>query len=90
VLAGSLVYTPNPAFNLSLQGQYNNQFPKAVPLPYALVPPGEFPWTGAPYQVSADMRIRLRPNLLLDVSRAYYFSFGTQRFSPTFGIRIGP
>ncbi len=79
-LIASFLYTPSPAFVLTLTGRKNKDFPQPIPGYYGV----------SPYQISANFRVRLAPQLLLDVSRSYYFSFGTLRWSPQFGIQFAP
>ena len=79
-LTGALVYTPTPYFALNITMQKFNIFPKPVP-GFGGQPP---------YQFTADVRIRLSKQILVDVSRAYYFNFGGQLWSPQFGIQFSP
>ncbi len=41
-----------------------------------------------PYDVTADVRVRVNSHMSVDVSRAYYFNFGNQRWSPQFIIQV--
>jgi hypothetical protein len=79
-LSGSMVYTPTPYFALNLLMQ------KFV------VTPAPVPGVGGqpPYQFTADVRIRLSRQVLLDVARTYYFNFGNQLWSPQFAIQFSP
>jgi hypothetical protein len=79
-LTGSMVYTPTQYFALNLTMQSFR------------VTPAPVPGLGgqAPYQLNADARFRLTSNLLVDLSRSYYFNFGSQRWSPQFGITLSP
>lgn len=79
-LSGSFVYTPTPYFALNLTMQYLNTDPKPVP-----------GLNGSPpYQLLADVRIRLSSHILVDLSRQYYFNFANQTWSPQFGIQFSP
>jgi hypothetical protein len=75
-LAGSAVITPNPYFNLNLRLSSTQQFPENVPGVYG----------APPIQLSADLRVRLARQIQVDISRAYYFNYYTQTYSPAFGI----
>ena len=75
----SFIYTPNPNLNATLSFRQNTDFPSAVP--------GFF--GQPPDSVTSEVRVRVRPHLLVDLSRSYYFNFGTQRWSPQFGILVG-
>jgi hypothetical protein len=76
----SLIYTPTRFFemNLGLSRYYDT--PAPVPGIY-----GQPPW-----QLTADVRLRLSRQLLLDVSRYYYFNFANERWQPQFGIQFSP
>jgi hypothetical protein len=75
-LAGSAVITPNPYFNLNLRLSSTQSFPQPVP--------GVF--GSPPIQLSADLRVRLAKQIQMDITRAYYFNWFTQTYSPAFGI----
>jgi hypothetical protein len=79
-LSGSMVYTPTPFFALNLTMQNFN------------VTPAPVPGLGgqAPNQFTADVRIRLSKNILVDVSRAYYFQFAGQGWAPQYGVQFSP
>jgi hypothetical protein len=75
-LAG--VWTPSNVFTASLTAQHYDDFPVPVPGDFGRIP----------NQVTADIRIRLAKNILLDLSRSYYFGFGGNRWNPgsSFGV----
>jgi hypothetical protein len=79
-LTGSVIYAPTPYFALNLQMQHFN------------VTPAPVPGVGgqAPYQLNADLRVRVQPHLLVDVARSYYFNFGSQLWSPQFTVTLSP
>jgi hypothetical protein len=79
-LTGSMVYTPTQYFALNLTAQKFDVTPAPVP------GVGGQP----PYVVSADVRVRLTSNLLVDVARQYYFNFGNERWSPQFTVTLSP
>jgi hypothetical protein len=75
-----MVYTPTPYFALNLTVSYANVSPRPVP---------GFSGT-APYTFSADVRVRLSRNVLVDVTRSYYFNFANNLWSPQYGIQFSP
>ncbi|HYW52462.1 MAG TPA: hypothetical protein VE826_00760 [Dongiaceae bacterium] len=77
---GSLIYTPTGLleFNLLLSRFYDT--PAPVPGRY-----GQPPW-----QLTGDVRVRLSRQILLDLSRSYYFNFANERWTPQFGIQFSP
>jgi hypothetical protein len=79
-LSSSMVYTPTPYFALNLTVSYANVSPRPVP---------GFSGT-APYTFSADVRVRLSRNVLVDVTRSYYFNFANNLWSPQYGIQFSP
>jgi hypothetical protein len=79
-LSGSLVYTPTPYFALNLTMQHFDVTPAPVPGLGG----------GAPDQFVADVRLRLSRNILMDVSRGYYFNFANETWAPQYGIQFSP
>jgi hypothetical protein len=79
-VAGSMVYTPTPFFALNLTMQNFNVTPRPVP------------GVGgqAPNQFTADVRVRLSKNILVDVSRVYYFQFAGEGWAPQYGVQFSP
>jgi len=78
-LTEGYVYTPSPDFNVALTATENDDSPTPIP--------GVF--GQAPVNIGAEMRLRLRAHLLLDIARSYYFNFGTLRWSPQFSVLLG-
>jgi hypothetical protein len=76
----SLIYTPTQSFELNLKLARFYDTPAPVPGLY-----GQPPW-----QLVADVRLRLSRQVLLDLSRAYYFNFANERWTPQFGIQFSP
>ncbi|MDB5042387.1 MAG: hypothetical protein JWN27_3113 [Candidatus Eremiobacteraeota bacterium] len=79
-LTAAAVYAPSQYFTLSLSMIKNTDFPRPVPGIYGQ----------APYLFSADLRVRVSSQILLDVSRQYSFNFAGQRWAPQFGIQFSP
>jgi hypothetical protein len=76
----SLVYTPTRFFEMQVGLSRFYDTPAPVPGFY-----GQPPW-----QLTADVRMRLSRQLLLDLSRYYYFNFANERWQPQFGIQFSP
>ena len=76
----SLIYTPTQFFELNLMLSRFYDTPAPVPGVY-----GQPPW-----QLAADMRVRISRQILLDVTRSYYFNFANERWTPQFGIQFSP
>jgi hypothetical protein len=92
-LTESVIWAPSTAFTLSVTGRENHDFPD--PIPYLTSLPSYGPPTGtesdlgvAPEQLSADMHIRVNSNLLIDLTRSYFFNYGNRLWSPQFGVLI--
>lgn len=86
-----IVYTPNPGFALNLTMRENRDYPRPIPGFLQLIGDGvNFANYGAtPYQATAEVRYRFSPQLVIDVSRSYYFNFaGYQRWQPQFSVQI--
>jgi hypothetical protein len=79
-LTGSMVYTPTPSFALNFTMHKFNIFPAPVP-GYEGQPPLQF---------TADVRVRISKQILVDVARTYYFNFGHLLWSPQFQIQFSP
>lgn len=73
-----LVLTPTPYVSLSTQLSHHHDSPAAVP---GL-------WGTVPWQITADLRLRLAAHIGLDINRSYYFNFADQRWTPQLGIQF--
>jgi hypothetical protein len=93
-LTESVIWAPSAAFVLSVTGRENHDFPDPIPNLAAL--PGYGPPPGsagsdigvAPEQLSFDMHVRVNSNLLVDLTRSYYFNYANRSWSPEFGVLI--
>jgi hypothetical protein len=77
---GSLIFTPTAyfAFKTTLSRFYDT--PAPVPGFY-----GQPPW-----QLTTDVRFRVSRQILVDVTRSYYFNFADERWTPVLGVQISP
>jgi len=76
----SVIYTPTPFFELNLQLSRFYDTPAPIAGLY-----GQPPW-----QFIGDARIRVSRQILLDLSRSYYFNFANERWTPQFLIQVSP
>ncbi|MEO6836024.1 MAG: hypothetical protein ABI231_09005 [Candidatus Tumulicola sp.] len=90
-------YDPNPEFNASLIGRHHDDFPIPVPglfpLPLTNVigQPLYNNYLGQPpNDLTADVRFKILPHMMLDVQRTYFFNFGSVRWSPYFIVQVLP
>jgi hypothetical protein len=79
-LTGSFVYTPTQYFGLNLTLARYWDYPVPVPGLYGQ----------PPLQLTTDLRVRLSKQVLVDLTRAYYFNFANERWQPQFGIQFSP
>lgn len=93
-LSESVIWTPSSAFALSVTGRENHDFPGPIPYLASLPDYGPPPGNAAadlgvsPEQLSADAHIRVNSNLLIDLTRSYYFNWGNRSWSPEFGVLV--
>ncbi|MBV8363409.1 MAG: hypothetical protein JO193_02480 [Candidatus Eremiobacteraeota bacterium] len=79
-LTGGFALTPNPDFALAIFARKHTDFPASIPFYYGT----------PPYDLNADLRIRIAPHTMLDISRTYYFNFANERWSPYFQVQVLP
>ncbi len=79
-VTGSFVYTPTAFFALNLTLARFWDFPAPVPGLYGQ----------PPLQFTGDLRVRLSKQILVDLTRQYYFNFANERWTPQLGIQISP
>ena len=89
------LYTNGPDFTASVLFRKHNDFPQAVPNFFTLPPTDIFgryiytPYFGeAPYDITPDVRFRVAPHMMIDISRTYYFNFGHQNWGPHWVIQV--
>jgi len=88
-------FTPDPDFNFSILARKHKDFPIPEPglfqLPLTNVL-GQFQTTTflgqPPYDVSAELRVRIAPHWLLDIQRTYYY--GLPGVNPGYVIQVLP
>lgn len=89
-------YEPDPdVFRVSVLLQKHRDFPIPAPglFPNSAIDPIGDPlysnYLGQPpYYFNGDVFFRISKHFALDVSRSYYFNFGSQRWSPVFVIQV--
>jgi hypothetical protein len=91
---------PNPDFNFSLLVRHHVDYPIPVPNLFGLPPNnilGQPLYTSylgqAPYDATGDVRFKLLPHALLDVSRTFYWyggAHGDEFWQPSFVIQLLP
>ena len=95
-LSLNLAYTNAGNFSASILARQHRDFPAAIPnlfgppivnvLGQEIQPPN---YIGEPpYDISADVRARINEHTQIDVSRGYYFNFGSRGWSPQFVIQV--
>ncbi len=95
-LALDVTYNNGGYLSASLLARRHFDFP--APIPNFFSPPpldilgnpiqGEYYLGEPPYDVTADMRVRINAHTSVDVSRSYYFNFGKRGWSPEFVIQV--
>jgi len=90
-------YVPSPEFNFSLLARHHADFPEPAPNFYAQPPnnvlgqPLYTTYLGQPpNDITGDVRFKLLPHMMIDVSRTYYFHYGAQNWSPQTIIQVLP
>jgi len=79
-LTTGMSYTPSAALAFNLTLQKHNDFPAPIP----------FYYDAPPYNATADVRFRISPHMMVDLSRSYYFSFANQTWNPQFTVQFLP
>ncbi|MBV8727002.1 MAG: hypothetical protein JO233_04390, partial [Candidatus Eremiobacteraeota bacterium] len=79
-LTGGFALTPNPDFAFAVFARKHTDFPPSIPFYYGT----------PPYDISGDLRVRIAPHTMLDISRTYYFNYANLRWSPYFQIQVLP
>lgn len=77
---GSIIYSPTGYFALKTTLSRFYDTPAPVPGLY-----GQPPW-----QLLADVRFRLSKQIMVDVTRSYYFNFADERWTPALGVTVTP
>jgi hypothetical protein len=88
-------YSASPNLLTTLAFTHHDDFPAAFPGLFSPPPTnaiGQYTYTNylgqPPWQLSAEVRARILPHLVLDVQRTYYFHFGDQIWSPSFVVQL--
>jgi hypothetical protein len=91
-----VTYANGGNVSASIIAQKHDDFPKPIPN-YFAPPPlnnlGQPMWTQyylgePPYDVTADLRVRINPHTSIDFERSYYFHYGNRGWSPEFVIQV--
>ena len=92
-------YIPSPEFNFTLLMRKHDDFPKPFaggqvfgsPLTNPIGQPLTLNYLGQPpYDITPDVRFKVLPHMLLDISRTYYFNFANERWSHNFIVQVLP
>lgn len=80
----------NRAYGVLISWQPSASMQAALSFAQNTYSPVQVPFGPGPprYQASADVRFRLSRTLFADISRAYFFNWGNQLWSPRFGLQI--
>ena len=88
-------YSASPNLVTTLAFTHHDDFPAAFPGLFSPPPTnaiGQYTYTNylgqPPWQLSAEVRARILPHLVLDVQRTYFFHFGDQIWSPSFVVQV--
>lgn len=88
-------YSASPNLVASVTYQHHQDFPLPYPGLFTLPPLnnlGEEQYSNylgqPPNNITGDVRFLALPHVVLDVSREYFFNFGTLRWSPQFNVQV--
>ena len=88
-------YSASPDLVATITFAHHNDFPAAYPGLFALPllnAIGQFEYSNylgqPPWQLSAEVRARILPHLVVDVQRTYFFHFGNDIWSPQFVVQF--
>ncbi len=88
-------FNPSPDFGFTLLARKHKDFPIPEPGLFPTPPLNVLGQSVAttylgqpPYDISGDLRVKVMRHYYLDISRTYYFNFGTLRWSPSFVIQV--
>lgn len=94
--AFDVTYANAGNFSASLLARKHDDFP--APIPNYFKPPpldilgneiqGQYYLGEPPYDVRGDVRFRVNSHMSIDISRAYYFNFGSRGWSPQTVIQV--
>jgi hypothetical protein len=96
-LSTAINYAPEPTFNASILFRHHDDFP--IPVPGVFTVPvtnqvGQPLYTNylgqPPNDITPDVRFKIMPHLMLDVSRTYYFHYSTTSWAPGLLVQAFP
>ncbi len=90
-----LNYSNAGYFTFNLLARKHTDFPAPIPFFFSFAQPdilGNFTVQNflgqPPYDVTAEVRMRINPHMSIDIQRAYYFNYSNLRWSPHFVIQV--
>jgi hypothetical protein len=94
-LSFGLNYSNGGNFTLNLLARKHNDFPAPIPFFFQFATPdvlGNFNvqyFLGQPpYDVTAEVRMRINPHMSIDIQRSYFFNYSNLRWSPHFVFQV--
>ncbi len=88
-------YSNGGNFTVNILARKHKDFPAPIPFFFQFAQPdilGNFTVQNflgqPPYDVTADVRLRINPHMSVDIQRAYYFNYSNLRWSPHFVIQV--
>ena len=94
-LSLGLNYSNGGNFTFNLLARKHNDFPAPIPFFFQFATPdvlGNFNvqyFLGQPpYDVTAEVRMRINPHMSIDIQRSYFFNYSNLRWSPHFVFQV--
>jgi hypothetical protein len=88
-------YSNGGNFAFNLLARKHNDFPAPIPFFFQFAQPDVLGNSAVqnflgqpPYDLTADVRLRINPHMSIDIQRAYYFNYSNLRWSPHFVIQV--
>ncbi len=94
-LSLGLNYSNRGNFTFNLLARQHKDFPAPIPFFFQFAQPDVLGnstvqnYLGQPpYDITADVRMRINPHMSIDIQRAYYFNYSNLRWSPQFVFQV--
>ncbi len=94
-LSWALNYSNRGNFSFNLLARQHKDFPAPIPFFFQFAQPDLLGnstvqnYLGQPpYDITADVRMRINPHMSIDIQRAYYFNYSNLRWSPHFVFQV--